>query len=205
MVFNDKSGTEKRASSRFKVDGSWFLIFCRFLIFLFLNTHCIFQVHAMLDFAEDLEECRKIKFAKFVLFFFLIFRRRFETDAFFSLFCFERYFSHSSNLSIASWSTEDQDALERCGHCDNCIRPPETIECKDVSLYSWQLLQIAHYIHKNRGKATVNMLAGLARTSGGAFDVSSGKKGGRKEKVTLALDDIAGGTVDLSRDVSYGL
>jgi len=49
------------------------------------------------------------------------------------------------------------------------------------------------------------MLAGLARTSGGAFDVSSGKKGGRKEKVTLALDDIAGGTVDLSRNVSYGL
>ena len=148
----------------------------------------------MLDFAEDLEECRKIQFAKFVLFSLVFF------------FFFERYFSHSSNLSIASWSTEDQDALERCGHCDNCTRPPETIERKDVSLYSWQLLQIAHYIHKNHGKATVNMLAGLARNTGGAFDVSSGKKGRQKEKekVTLTLDDIAGGTVDLSRDVSYG-
>lgn len=64
-----------------------------------------------------------------------------------------------------------------------------------------------HHIHKNRGKATVNMLAGLARNAGGAFDVSSGRKRGRKEKekVTLALDDVAGGTVDLSRNVSHGL
>ena len=52
----------------------------------------------------------------------------------------------------------------------------------------------------------MNMLAGLARNTGGAFDVSSGKKERQKEKekVTLTLDDIAGGTVDLSRDVSYG-
>jgi len=51
------------------------------------------------------------------------------------------------------------------------------------------------------------MLAGLARNAGGAFDVSSGRKRGRKEKekVTLALDDVAGGTVDLSRNVSHGL
>jgi len=51
------------------------------------------------------------------------------------------------------------------------------------------------------------MLAGLARNAGGAFDVSSDKKRGQKgkEKVTLALDDIAVGTVDLSRDVSHGL
>jgi len=167
----------------------------------------------MLDYAEDLEECRKIQFAKFVLLFSFSFSVDVfdETDAcvfvlfFFSF--FKRYFSHSSNLSISSWSTEDQDVLERCGHCDNCTRPPETIECRDVSLYSWQLLQIVHHIHKNRGKATVNMLAGLARNAGGAFDVSSGRKRGRKEKekVTLALDDVAGGTVDLSRNVSHGL
>ena len=127
-------------------------------------------------------------------------RRRFLKfdDCFF----FTRYFSHSSNMSISSWSTEDQDVLERCGHCDNCTRPPETIESKDVSLYSWQLLQIANYIHNSGGKATVNMLAGLARNvGGGAFDVSHGKRKG-KEKVALVLDDIVGGMVDLSRDVS---
>ncbi|KAF5351184.1 hypothetical protein D9756_008189 [Leucocoprinus leucothites] len=135
------------------------------------------KLHAMLDFAEDLEQCRKIQFAK--------------------------YFSHSSNLSISSWTTEDQDALERCGHCDNCTRPPETIERRNVSLHTWQLLKIAYHVHRIGGKATVNMLAGLAKNAGGgAFDVSSGGRGKRKEKekVNLDLDNIAGGTVDLPRD-----
>lgn len=117
-----------------------------------------------------------------------------------------RYFSHSSNLSISSWTTKDQDALERCGHCDNCTRPPESIERKDVSLYTWQLLKIAHYVHSIGGNATVNMLAGLARNAGGgAFDVlADGGKGKRreKEKVSLDLDAVAGGVVDLPKDVS---
>ena len=39
-----------------------------FSLFLEYVLH-LYQVHAMLDFAEDLEECRKIQFAKFVLFF----------------------------------------------------------------------------------------------------------------------------------------
>ncbi|KAJ3554988.1 hypothetical protein NP233_g12309 [Leucocoprinus birnbaumii] len=135
------------------------------------------KLHAMLDFAEDLEQCRKIQFAK--------------------------YFSHSSNLSIASWTTEDQDALERCGHCDNCTRPPETIERKNVSLQTWQLLKIANYVYRIGGKTTVNILAGLARNAGGgALDVAAGGKGKRKakEKVNLDLEDIAGGIVDLHKD-----
>lgn len=118
-----------------------------------------------------------------------------------------RYFSHSSNLSISSWTTEDQDALERCGHCDNCVRTPESIERKDVSLYSWQLLKIAQYVHGIGGKATVNMLAGLARNAGGgAFDVLTGGGRGKrkeKEKVSLDLDTVAGGVVDLMKDVSH--
>lgn len=117
-----------------------------------------------------------------------------------------RYFSHSSNLSISSWTTEDQDALERCGHCDNCTRPPESTERKNVSVQTWQLCKIANYVHTVGGKATVNMLAGLAKgAGGGAFDAYvSGGRGKRKEKekVNLDLDAIAGGVVDLSKDVS---
>jgi len=47
----------------------FFCWFFRILFSLFLEyvLH-LYQVHAMLDFAEDLEECRKIQFAKFVLF-----------------------------------------------------------------------------------------------------------------------------------------
>ncbi|KXN84458.1 Mediator of RNA polymerase II transcription subunit 34 [Leucoagaricus sp. SymC.cos] len=136
------------------------------------------KLHAVLEFAEDLEQCRKIQFAK--------------------------YFSHSSNLSISSWTTEDQDALERCGHCDNCTRTPESIERKNVTLHTWQLLKIAHHVHRTGGKVTVNILAGLARNAGGgAFDVPSGGGRGRrkeKEKVNLDLEEICGGIVDLPRD-----
>lgn len=50
------------------------------------------------------------------------------------------------------------------------------------------------------------MLAGLARNVGGAFDVvqPSGGRGKRKEKekVSLDLEAIAGGVVDLPKDVS---
>ncbi len=53
----------------------------------------------------------------------------------------------------------------------------------------------------------MNMLAGLAKgAGGGTFDVPAGGRKGRrreKEKVNLDLDMIAGGVVDLPKDVSF--
>lgn len=77
--------------SKKKVGGSWFfdvLLISRSFSFVLLSTPpeiikwiaIILQVHAMLNFAEDLEECRKIQFAKFVLLFSFLVRRRFEID-----------------------------------------------------------------------------------------------------------------------------
>jgi ATP-dependent DNA helicase Q1 len=67
-------------------------------------------------------------------------------------------------------------------------------------------LKIAQYVHRIGGKATVNMLAGLAKNAGGgAFDVPSGSGKGKrkeKEKVNIDLEAVAGGAVDLPRDVS---
>lgn len=105
---------------------------------------------------------------------------------------------------MASWTTEDESALQRCGHCDNCTRVPDTIERKNVTLESWQLLKIATAVHRSGGKLTVSMLAGLARgAAGGAYEIPRGGKGKSKakEKVDLDLDTVAGGTVDLSKDV----
>lgn len=138
------------------------------------------KLRAMLAFAQNPEECRKTQFAK--------------------------YFSHSSQLSMSSWTTGDSDALMRCGHCDNCTRPAEDVNRKDVTLEAWQLLKIIAAVQRDGGSVTLNMLAGLARgTGGGVYGVpheGGGRKGkGKtKEKVALDLNDVAGGIVKLTKD-----
>ena len=116
-----------------------------------------------------------------------------------------RYFSTSSSLSINAWSTDGKDSLTRCSHCDNCIRPPEVIERRDVTVQAWQLVRIVEAIAAEGGRVTLGMLADLARgAGGGAFGVGSRNgKGKSKEKVGLDLEAICGGKVDMSRDVSW--
>ncbi|KAJ7042384.1 P-loop containing nucleoside triphosphate hydrolase protein [Mycena alexandri] len=137
------------------------------------------KLHAMLGFAQDLVECRKIGFAK--------------------------YFSHSSQLSMASWATEDSDALAPCGHCDNCMRTAESFARKDVTLEAWQVLKVADAVQQTGGQLTLTMLADLARgNGGGTYGVGGGRKGKgkarEKEKVDLDLERICGGKVDLKKD-----
>ncbi|KAJ7293437.1 P-loop containing nucleoside triphosphate hydrolase protein [Mycena rebaudengoi] len=120
------------------------------------------KLHAMLNFAENLEECRKIQFAK--------------------------YFSHSSQLSISAWTTEDSNALEKCGHCDNCTREPGSFERKDVTLETWQILKIVDAVQHSAGSSTLTMLAD-PRTYGVGGGGRKGKgKGREKEKVDLDLE-----------------
>ncbi|KAH6906055.1 ATP-dependent DNA helicase [Coprinopsis sp. MPI-PUGE-AT-0042] len=138
----------------------------------------ITKLHDVLKFVEDVEECRKIQFAK--------------------------YFSHSANMSVAAWSTSEQDALQRCGHCDNCTRSPASLHSVDVTLQSWQIIKILQMTESMGSKVTLQMLAGLARgKNGGKIDVkvkTGGKGRGRTTKQTqeLDLDTICGGAVDLS-------
>lgn len=110
---------------------------------------------------------------------------------------------------MSSWTTGDSDALTRCGHCDNCTRPAGEVDRRDVTLEAWQLLKIATAVEQDGGSLTLNMLAGLARgVGGGAYEVShgSGRKNGKgksKEKMAMDLDSVAGGAVDLTKDVSF--
>lgn len=102
---------------------------------------------------------------------------------------------------MASWTTDDMDALARCGHCDNCIRPPETVDRRDMTVEAWQILTIAAAVRRQGGRLTLNGLGDLARGTGsGAFD--TGGKGKAKGKTILDLDDVAGGKIGLSKDVS---
>ncbi|KAF8520930.1 ATP-dependent DNA helicase [Hysterangium stoloniferum] len=136
------------------------------------------KLHDMLRFAQNVTECRKVLFAN--------------------------YFSASSSLSLSSWTSSTVGALTPCGHCDNCTRSAETVDHKDATLESWQILKIMQEIEHQGGRVTLGMMADLIRgAGGGSFGVAgSGRKGkGKaKEKAELDLDVIAGGKVSLNKD-----
>lgn len=116
-----------------------------------------------------------------------------------------RYFSASSSLAVSAWSTDGSNNLTRCGHCDNCKRSPDSIERKDVTLESWKIIKAAQFIASEGGRATMGMLADLVRGSGGgAFAVGGSGKGRSKasDKTRLDMDDIAGGKVEMAKEVS---
>ena len=117
-----------------------------------------------------------------------------------------KYFSHSPQLSISSWTMEDAGALDPCGHCNNFTRSPDSIERKDVTMVAWQLLKSIGALRNSGGKLTTVMFASLARgLQGGSYEVSQGGKNGSKEKVNLDLEAIAGGAVDMNRTVGTPL
>ncbi|KAJ4466310.1 ATP-dependent DNA helicase [Lentinula aciculospora] len=139
------------------------------------------KLYAMLLFVQDLEQCRKIQFAN--------------------------YFSHTSNLSLTSWSTSSVSAHTPCGHCDNCTRPADSFEVKDVTVEAWQLLKIIQEVVRGGGNATLAKTAELARRTGGAgagggHGRKRGKKssGGGKESVIMDLDAVCGGKVLLKKE-----
>lgn len=154
-------------------------------------------VHAILEFAEDLKNCRKVQFAECVFIFI--------SDFCSSNSIIHRYFSHSSHLSIASWSTSEVGALDPCGHCDNCTRTPESIERRDVTLATWQILKVLQAVRQGGGRLTLGGLAVLVRGGRkGSFDVAV-KRRGRKAgddgagKGSVDLDDLVGGPVEMKK------
>lgn len=104
-----------------------------------------------------------------------------------------RYFSLSAELALSSWTTEDSNALSRCGHCDNCLRQPNDILRLDVTHHMWQIVQIASAIYRQKGQVTLRMLV----------DVVRGNKptGREQEKLQVDLAVVACGPVLLSKSV----
>ncbi|KAF7306791.1 ATP-dependent DNA helicase [Mycena indigotica] len=131
------------------------------------------KLHSMLNFAQDMRECRKIAFAK--------------------------YFSHSSQLSMSAWTTAEKNALAPCNHCDNCKRSPDSYSQRDVTLEAWQVLRVADAVKATGGQLTLAMLADLARgAGGGSYEVGGGRRG--KHKMDLNLGLVCGGKVGLKKD-----
>ena len=153
----------------------------------------------MIDFASNVEECRKIQFAEYVpQHFHLLFPAEHG-------FVPTRYFNKSSRLSMSSWKTDEEDALTRCGHCDNCTRSPELLERLGLtgSVAAWQILRIVQAAGKEVTLTQLYDLARGAKTAGGGDAPSAVKKGRGRAKATLTvdLDRVAGGKCELSREV----
>lgn len=114
----------------------------------------------------------------------------------------------SSDISLNSWTTDPSKALERCGHCDNCKRSPDSLDQKDVTLEAWQILKIAESVQAQGGRLTQKALGDLARgLGGGGFEATAGqgkRKAKAKEKQNLDVNQVAGGKITLSGDVSSG-
>lgn len=157
-------------------------------------------MHAILEFAEDLKKCRKVQFAEYI--YSCSFAIFFPSNSIQST--IHRYFSHSSHLSIASWSTSEVGALDPCGHCDNCTRTPGSIERRDVTLATWQILKVLQAVRQAGGRLTLGGLAALVRGGRkGSFDVAVKRRGkaagDAAGKGNVDLDDLVGGPVEMKK------
>lgn len=73
-----------------------------------------------------------------------------------------------------------------------------------MTLATWQILKIVDAVRKSGGKLTLVMLASLAKgLKGGSYEVSQGGRNELKQKVNLDLDTVAGGPVDMNKEVGF--
>ena len=95
---------------------------------------------------------------------------------------------------MAVWTVDsdgDGDTLARCGHCDNCTRPPETIEARDVTLDAWRVLRLVQCVAQNKRYVTLPMLTDLIRDA----------RSERIRKLGVDVPAVAGGKVALRKEV----
>ena len=111
------------------------------------------------------------------------------------------YFSASANLDVSAWSADGTAALERCGHCDNCLRDSTSHKYEDKTLEAWQILKIAEEVYNLNGNVTIG---GLAALTGGNRQAKIRVKQGRGAAIEIPVDkeNVAGGKVKLSVAVS---
>lgn len=92
--------------------------------------------------------------------------------------------------------------MERCGHCDNCLRDSTSYKYEDKTLEAWKILKIAQEVYILKGNATIAALAGLV---GGNRQAKIRVKQGRgaATEIQVDVDKIAGGKARLTVAVSH--
>lgn len=91
--------------------------------------------------------------------------------------------------------------MERCSHCDNCLRGSNSYKLEDKILEAWQVLKISEEVYRLKGNITI---AGLAALAGGnrQSKIKVKQKRGAATEMQIDVDRVAGGKVDLSVPVS---
>lgn len=92
--------------------------------------------------------------------------------------------------------------MERCGHCDNCIRDSASHKREDKTLEAWQILKIAEEAYNLKGNVTI---AGLAALAGGnrQSKIRVKRKRGAAAEMEIDVNRVAGGKVNLNVSVSH--
>jgi ATP-dependent DNA helicase Q1 len=127
----------------------------------------------------------------------------------------EQYFSTSAQLSTNAWDHGDTlsgnspGTVASCGSCDNCLRAPDSIVTKDVTLETWRILKVVREVERNSGRATLSNVSDLARGLGSASYSGTSSDGNSKkrkdpEKVSMDTISVAGGKVTLNKEVCAG-
>ena len=109
----------------------------------------------------------------------------------------------TSDIGLPDWSS-DGSTFTPCGHCDNCCRPPESIEDRDVTLETWQILTIVEQVKRAGGRQkTMNQLAELVRTkNNSSFRQRGGLGKDWRADETLDLNESIGGKVTINKEVN---
>ncbi|KAL8280821.1 hypothetical protein RQP46_006825 [Phenoliferia psychrophenolica] len=133
------------------------------------------KLYDMLSFCEDLKTCRKLLFA-----------RAFSA-------------SHASKAAFQEGDAAD----EECGHCDNCLRDPSTLETIDASEDVYRALRIISAAERQSATLTLMQASDLVRGLGGGSFATQGKQS--KGKGTVDVVAEAGGKVSLSKEATESL
>jgi superfamily II DNA helicase RecQ len=109
-------------------------------------------------------------------------------------------------LSVSSQFSKSskEDARSQCGHCDNCTRPPDSVDHLDVTIEAWRVSKFVEAVSQAKARITLTKLGELVRGKGsGALKASAcGKRRVRDgETVNFDVEAIAGGKVNLNKDV----
>jgi ATP-dependent DNA helicase Q1 len=125
----------------------------------------------------------------------------------------EQYFSTSAQLSTNAWDHGDtltgsaSGSVASCGSCDNCLRSPDSITTKDVTLETWRILKVVQEVERNSGRATLANISDLARGLGSASYTGTSSGGNSKkrkadpEKASMDTTSVAGGKITLNKEV----
>jgi ATP-dependent DNA helicase Q1 len=178
----------------------------------------------MIDYAQDVKTCRKVSCMSVPRCFARDSISQPQADGQIK---FAKYFSTSAQLSANAWDNAADLAstdtgtgtgtgtstgggrgggnVTTCGKCDNCLRDPETLQTRDVTLDAWKILHVAQYVNTHGGRLTASGLVDLARgLGGGKFAVMERTKRGKSRSSGegfLDLGGLVGDKVGMNKDV----